>query len=235
MPTKQRSAMTRTMGAKPTASAVASPSGKAKRLELDGDPVKTKARVLADHAVGGVIGNTAVMHAYAEAIHTNLDFTECWSALTATVSQVNAGDLSAAESMLVTQAIALNAMFVELARRAHGNMGKYPDHFERYLRLALKSQGQCRATLETLATVKNPPTVFARQANINNGGQQQVNNGSAVTASDHPSRAQNTETAPSKLLENSNDERLDTGATTAASGTDPQMATVGAIDRSEHR
>ena len=235
MTTKQRSAMKETMNAKPAPLAVASRSAKAKRLELEGDRVKTQARVLADHAVGGVIGNTAVMHAYAEAIHTNLDFAECWSALTATVGQVNAGDLSAAESMLMTQAIALNAIFVELARRAHGNMGKYPDHFERYMRLALKSQGQCRTTLETLATVKNPPVVFARQANINNGGQQQVNNGSAALPTDPASRAQKTETAPSKLLETSNGERLDTGATTAASGTDPPMAAVGAIDRSVHR
>jgi len=34
-------------------------------------------------------------------------------------------------------------------------------------------------TLETLATIKNPPVVFARQANVNNGGQQ-VNNGAAA-------------------------------------------------------
>jgi hypothetical protein len=34
------------------------------------------------------------------------------------------------------------------------------------MRLALRAQGQCRATLETLAVMKSPPTVFARQANI---------------------------------------------------------------------
>jgi len=50
---------------------------------------------------------------------------------------------------------------------------------ETYLRLALKAQAQSRATLETLAAIKNPPVVFARQANINHGGQQQVNNGTA--------------------------------------------------------
>ena len=31
------------------------------------------------------------------------------------------------------------------------------DKRDRYMRLALKAQAQCRATLETLATVKNPP------------------------------------------------------------------------------
>ena len=46
---------------------------------------------------------------------------------------------------------------------------------ERYLRLALKAQPQYRATLETLANIKNPQTVLTQQANIAHGPQQ-VNN-----------------------------------------------------------
>jgi hypothetical protein len=46
---------------------------------------------------------------------------------------------------------------------------------ENYMRMAMRAQNQCRMTLETLATIKNPPVVFAKQANINNGGQKQVN------------------------------------------------------------
>jgi hypothetical protein len=37
------------------------------------------------------------------------------------------------------------------------------DDLDSYLQLALKAQSQYRATLETRATVKNPPAVFARQ------------------------------------------------------------------------
>jgi len=45
------------------------------------------------------------------------------------------------------------------------------------LKLALRAQNQCRATIETLSVVKNPPTAtFVRQANIA-AGHQQVNNG----------------------------------------------------------
>ena len=52
-----------------------------------------------------------------------------------------------------------------------------------YLRLALKAQSQCRATLATLAAVKNPqPVAFVRQANIAHGPQQ-VNNAAAAEAS----------------------------------------------------
>jgi hypothetical protein len=51
-----------------------------------------------------------------------------------------------------------------------------PEWADRYLRLALKAQSQSRATVETLATVKNPPVVYAKQANFA-AGAQQVNNG----------------------------------------------------------
>lgn len=47
--------------------------------------------------------------------------------------------------------------------------------FEINMRMALRAQNQARATAETLAAVKNPTVVFARQANIAHGPQQ-VNN-----------------------------------------------------------
>ena len=85
------------------------------------------------------------------------------------------------EAMLSAQAVALNAIFGEFARRAAVNMGEHIGAMETYARLAMKAQSQCRSTIETLAEMKNPPVVFARQANISNGPQQ-VNNG--ITTSD---------------------------------------------------
>jgi hypothetical protein len=67
----------------------------------------------------------------------------------------------------MAQAVTLNAMFTQLANQSI--QSQYVEHLDRYMRLALKAQGQCRATLETLAAIKNPPTVFARQANIAQG------------------------------------------------------------------
>jgi hypothetical protein len=43
------------------------------------------------------------------------------------------------------------------------------DQIDRFTRPALKGAGQCRATFEMMAAIKNPPTVFARQANIAHG------------------------------------------------------------------
>ncbi len=80
--------------------------------------------------------------------------------------------LELTENILISQAQSLNAMFCDLAVKA--NNQKYLDSMDKYLKLALKAQSQCRATLETLANIKNPPIVFAKHANIAHN--QQINN-----------------------------------------------------------
>lgn len=105
----------------------------------------------------------------------DLDLKEMIFALNDQVRQVQEGNMRNTESLLVSQALTLNAIFAEMARRAALNMGQNLDATEAYLRLALKAQNQSRLTLETLATIKNPPLLIAKQANITTG-QQQVNN-----------------------------------------------------------
>ena len=91
--------------------------------------------------------------------------------------EVSKGNLKPLETILMNQALSLNVLSNTMMNRATRNIGINYDRAESYMRLALKAQNQSRMTLETLANVKNPPVVYARQANINNGGQQQVNNG----------------------------------------------------------
>ena len=76
------------------------------------------------------------------------------------------------ENILISQAQSLNVMFCDLAIKA--NNQKHIDNMDKFLKLALKAQSQCRATLETLANIKNPPIVFAKHANI--AHHQQINN-----------------------------------------------------------
>ena len=104
-----------------------------------------------------------------------------------------------AETTLTAQAATLDAIFNEMARRAALNMGEYLDATERYMRLALKAQGQCRATLETLAAIKNPPVIFAKQANIAHGPQQ-VNNDGFPSSTRTRGHARKTDIAPNELL-----------------------------------
>ena len=144
--------------------------------------------------------------------------------------EVHRGDMKRPEAILVSQAHALNSLFVALACASHENMGGgHLDTADRHLRLALKAQSQCRATLETLAAIKNPPLVIAQQANVTTGPQQ-INNGQHP-----PSRTREIELEPNKLSGNCNELLPDTRASTAASRVDPQVAAVGEGNRAEIR
>ena len=108
-------------------------------------------------------------------------------------------------------------------------MGQYMNATETYLRLALKAQGQCRATLETLAMIKNPqPVAFVRQANIAHGPQQ-VNNAPAQPG--ESSRARESENQQNQILEAKSGERLEFGKADAARKTDSALEAVGELHR----
>ncbi|KRD23846.1 hypothetical protein ASE39_24160 [Acidovorax sp. Root267] len=103
-----------------------------------------------------------------------LDTPALIDALRLQTKAVHKGDLRAAEAMLMNQATALQSLFVKLTET--GLQANLLRQQETALRLALKAQSQCRATLETLANIKNPPVVYAKQANVTTGPQQ-INNG----------------------------------------------------------
>ena len=166
-----------------------------------------------------------VISSYAKQTCGELDFATLIHDLRVQCEQVSRGDLQRAEAMLTAQAHSLDTIFTLLAQRAAG--AEHLPQLEVNLRLALKAQSQSRATWETLAAIKNPPVIFAKQANFANG-HQQVNNGTPETLA----RVGN-ETRPTKLLENDHVERLDTRATGAAIGADPVMATVGEVHRAK--
>jgi hypothetical protein len=109
------------------------------------------------------------------------------------VASMQGGDLAHAEAMLINQASALQAVFVRLSERAMEQA--HMPNLEGFMRMALRAQSQCRATLETLATIKNPPIVYAKQANFA-AGHQQINNG--IPAS---TQAREIENQQSKLSE----------------------------------
>lgn len=114
-------------------------------------------------------------------------------ALAEQVEKVSGGDLSRPENILLCQAHTLDLLFNELAQKAKHQ--SYIPSFETFLRLALKAQNQCRMTIETLSNIKNPPVVFAKQANISQG-HQQVNNNLPAQAS----HAKEIKIAPNELL-----------------------------------
>lgn len=150
--------------------------------------------------------------------------------LTTQIEAVHRGDMRRPEAMLVAQAHALNDLFANLACRSHSNMGGgYLDAADRYMRLALKAQSQCRATLETLAAIKNPPIVYARQANVTTGPQQ-VNNGIPA-----PSQAREIESEQTQLSGGTHELLPDARASGIASRVNSTLEAVGEIHRAADR
>ena len=82
-----------------------------------------------------------------------------------------AGDPKDSKRMLAAQAIALDVTFTEMLRRSALNLADYPDAAERFLRLALKTQANARATVEALARLNEPPPAPPRYVSVRDGGQ----------------------------------------------------------------
>lgn len=81
------------------------------------------------------------------------------------------GDLANASKLLAAQAITLDNIFTEMARRMAMNMGDYIGATETYARIAMKAQAQSRATLEALAKLHQPREQTVRHVHVNEGGQ----------------------------------------------------------------
>ena len=148
-----------------------------------------------------------------------------------TFTEVNNGDLSAMEAMLVGQATALQTIFTSLARRAANQ--EQLRQYETFLGLALKAQTQCRATISALVELKYPrQAMFVKQANIAHGPQQ-VNYGAATLPD--IAHAEKSQPDQNKLLEDKTHERpyLDIGTTPATERSDQAVEAVDKINRAK--
>ncbi|VTY35599.1 Uncharacterised protein [Xylophilus ampelinus] len=169
-----------------------------------------------------------------------LSVVACMDQVRQITERVKAGDLGDIEEMLVSQAAALQTMFVNLARRAQAQQAQR--NMEAFLGLALKAQSASRATLSALVDLKFPrTTVIAEQANVATaGGNQQVNNGVNPERSAQapaPGR-QKSRVAKTQLLERNDGQPgswMDTRAKSKAARGDPAVEAVGEVDGAEER
>ena len=164
-------------------------------------------------------------------VYGEVDISALITALGEKVKNIQDGNMKPVEAMLYGQAQALQSIFTNMARRSGLNAGEYINASETYMKLALKAQSQCRATLETLAIVKNPQP-YIRQANMTTGPQQ-VNN-SYASASEHQgiqSGAGDFQSQPNELLERQDANILDTGAPSQASRANQTVETMGEVHR----
>lgn len=143
------------------------------------------------------------------------------------VKAVHGGDLKQAEAMLMNQATALQSLFARLTEKAMEQT--HMPNLEGFMRMALRAQSQCRTTLETLSAIKNPPIVYAKQANIAQG-HQQVNNGTLES-----SRAREIENQQTQLSGGTHELLPDTRASGKESRVNPTLEALGEIDRAKNR
>ena len=134
-----------------------------------------------------------------------LDITACTQEMVDRLAALDSGDISEVKHLLLSQAVACQAIFYEMARRASLNMGTHLEATETYTRLALRAQSQSRATLETLAEIVKPRPVFINPKQVNHStGSQQVNNAEGPqqinNGAQAPRACEKNETPANKLL-----------------------------------
>ena len=205
----------------------ANAADKSRSVSLTEDPTKSRDRRIAELAVSPAMTAATVAVDFSRGTFGDVSMNDAVSVLGQKIADVVDGNVRETEAFLMAQAVALNSIFVDLARRSVAHVDRHPDSADRYLRLALKAQSQCRTTLETLATIKNPPIVYARQANVTTGPQQ-VNNGIVA-----PTRTREIESQQNQLSRGTNELLPDARASRHASRTDSPLETLGKVDRAE--
>ena len=118
----------------------------------------------------GILGQAVSLKSFGP-IPGEPNFDDFGNAIRAKANAAASGELTLATEMLVAQAVSLDALFVELARRSVTNFGEYPLAAERYARLAFKAQSHSRASLEALAKMHQPREQTVRHVHVNQGGQ----------------------------------------------------------------
>ncbi len=181
-----------------------------------------------EKALARTTAQPEVQAAYTQLVYNNLwrdqelGINELVSELSKQTQAVKQKKLGRGEEMLAAQAHTLDTLFNYLSRKAMRS--EYLSQFEGYLKLALRSQAQCRSTWEAISAIQNPPLAgYVKQANIAHG-HQQVNNVLRTEENANP---------PDKLLEiteHEPDQWMDRGTPTTAERVDSAVEAVGEVD-----
>ena len=146
-----------------------------KAVVIDAHNGETEAQTMARTLTEPYFRHGAVAHAVADKMigkalgNTQLD--DFGRALQAKAKTTGVGNMALPSEILTAQALTLDTLFTELARRATNNLGEYPLAAERFARLAFKAQSNSRATLEALAKLHQPREQTVKHVHVSEGGQ----------------------------------------------------------------
>ncbi len=198
-------------------------------LGLAANPITSIDRLVSELAVSPAINAGMVIDSLASSLlgSGNAALCDVADSLRQTSQRVQSGDLAPLETMLVSQANALQAIFTGYAVKAQAQTNLR--NMESMMNLALKAQAQSRATISALVDLKYPrQATFVKQANIANGAQQ-VNNatGSSARKKNPPS--------PNKLSRPDHELRQDARAPRLTVKESESLEALGKVDRAANR
>ena len=192
---------------------------KKKCKQKDGNRKLTKEEN--DKLVGQLLISAPGGAAYAlSEMYSQADLLQSFHEVVEAIKAVHGDSLRVAESMLVSQAYVLNALFN--TQTASAIKSNYIPEAEMHANIALRAQNQCNRTLKTLLEYKNPKraTFIKQQNNL------QINEAEKSEKNIKPAN---------ELLEVNHDARLDTGTPQEASRGNQEVETVGEVHRAKNK
>ena len=137
-------------------------------------PVETS-RNVAKVAVSPEMASQRIVAATerSKGLYQYLDTPQLMTVLKAESERLSGGKSEDLGPILANQTLSLQSIFARLAERALDQNSM--SNIEGFMRLALRAQSQCRATVEALTALNRRTKIVAQQANF--GGIQQINNG----------------------------------------------------------
>ena len=129
----------------------------------------------------GTVNNAVAMGRFSNHL-AFVDVNDCVEILHQSNKDIDMHDTDNLQAMLGAQAHTLNTIFTSMAIRAADNVNGYLNASEKFMRMALKAQSQCKSTIEALHEIQNRRPYIQNNKAIN----QQVNNGTVRDAGNQP-------------------------------------------------
>jgi hypothetical protein len=188
----------------------------------------SESELFAEASLSASFMGASLADSFNSAILPKAELCDVASALSDQIKTIQDGDMQPIEAMLISQAHALQTMFVTLGRMAASKTQLA--QYTAFMNMALKAQSQSRATIQALTELKYPKqATFVKQANIAHG-HQQVNNGTTAQndamLGEQP-RAEIISNQPNELLEVKNgSKKVDRRTTRSAVAKNKTVAAV---------
>ncbi|WP_123906238.1 hypothetical protein [Sphingorhabdus sp. YGSMI21] len=154
----------------------AKPKDGATTLKISVEKGKSESRQMAEVAMRPMIRNGFIVGSLGSKYFSGEqpDLTETVDIMAEACAKVRTNDLSDQRDILTSQAMALDAIFTAMVLRSENNLKDYFDASQRFMRMAMKAQAQCRTTIEALDRLARGGEQVIKHVHVDNRGGQAV-------------------------------------------------------------